>query len=46
MIDSLEEVLKKDGNGVVRAYPKNPFKMTNYLYSSAFICVHLWFQIS
>ncbi len=46
MIDSLEEVLKKDGNGVVRAYPKNPFKMTKHLYSSAFICVHLWFQIS
>jgi hypothetical protein len=28
------------------AYPKNPFKITSYLYSSVFICVHLWFQIS
>jgi precorrin-6x reductase len=27
----------------LRAYRKNRFKMTKYLYSSAFICVHLWF---
>ena len=25
----------------LRAYPKNPFKMTKHLYSSAFICIHL-----
>jgi hypothetical protein len=30
----------------LRAYPKNPFKMTSYLYSSAIGCYRLRFQIS
>jgi len=28
------------------SYPKNPFTMTEKLYSSVFICVYLWFQLS
>ena len=30
----------------LRAYPKNPFKMIEPLYSSVFICVYLLFQHS